>query len=462
MLQKWFGPFTFYREALSIALPVMLQQFIMSMVSLIDNFMVAGLGDATMAAVNVANQINFVHLVAINTVCGAGGIYLAQFKGAGDGEGMKHAYRFKILFTCAASGVYSLLCWTMPEEMLGVMTKGNAAQDAIVFEGARYIKLTAFTLFPAAISASVGSAFREMGRPKVPLAISACATGVNTFGNWLLIYGNLGAPRLEAEGAAIATILARGFEALLFLGYAHFRRPDFFVGFRRILAVNGALIKEILGKSGMIFASEASWISSETIMTAIFNGRGGAEVVAGMAAGWTIANVFFLLFGGIWTTAAVLVGGTLGAGNLDEARRRAGWLTSGSAAAGGIVAVFGGVFAVLAVPLVFANLTDSARSIALGLVFVILVYLPFWGILNAMFAISRAGGDAALGMYTDLSVNTLLFVPGCFLLAWKTGLDPVRMFAILKVTDFLKILVARYFLKKERWVRNLTKPQERI
>jgi len=39
------GPWSFYKEALAIALPVMLQQFIMSMVSLVDNFMVAGLGD---------------------------------------------------------------------------------------------------------------------------------------------------------------------------------------------------------------------------------------------------------------------------------------------------------------------------------------------------------------------------------------------------------------------------------
>ncbi|MDR2485811.1 MAG: MATE family efflux transporter, partial [Treponema sp.] len=67
MSSKYFGPFGFYREALSIALPVMLQQLIMSMVSLIDNFMVAGLGDISMAAVNVGNQINFIYLVAVNT-----------------------------------------------------------------------------------------------------------------------------------------------------------------------------------------------------------------------------------------------------------------------------------------------------------------------------------------------------------------------------------------------------------
>ncbi|MDR2535290.1 MAG: polysaccharide biosynthesis C-terminal domain-containing protein [Treponema sp.] len=454
---KRFGPFSFYREALNIALPVMLQQLIMSMVSLIDNFMVAGLGDVSMASVNVANQINFIYLVAVNTVCGAGGIYLAQFKGAGDTEGMKHAYRFKIIFTALVSAVYGVLCWTIPEKMLGLMTIGNAVQEEIIDIGARYLRITAFTLFPAAISTSIGTGFREIGQPKIPLVISAGATVVNTLGNYILIYGNLGAPRLEVSGAAIATVIARCVEAAAFLVYVYKRETLFFVKFRKIFHINKALIREILTKSGMIFLSEASWCSSETIMIALYNGRGGAEVVAGMAAGWTIANIFFLLFGGIWTATAVIIGGSLGAGKLEEAKVKALWIKSGSVVAGGVIAVFGIVLAILLVPLVFSNLTEAARRISLGLVLVIVAYLPLWGLLNAMFAISRAGGDAAMGMYADVSVNTLLFIPGCFALALGTSLDPVKMFAILKTTDVIKLLVARYFLNKERWVRNLTK-----
>jgi Na+-driven multidrug efflux pump len=191
-------------------------------------------------------------------------------------------------------------------------------------------------------------------------------------------------------------------------------------------------------------------------MTALYNGRGGAEVVAGMAAGFTIANIFFLLFGGIWTTSSVLVGGSLGAGKLDEARRRGEWIKSGSLVAGCVVAVVGAGAALILIPLVFSNLTFAARNISLGLVFVILAYMPLWGPLNAQFAITRAGGDTALGMYVDVSVNTLLFVPGIFVLAFLTRLSPVAMYAILKLTDIVKYFMARHWYKKERWVKNLT------
>jgi putative MATE family efflux protein len=458
---KRFGPWGFYREALSIALPVMLQQLIMGLVSLIDNFMVAGLGDISMAAVNVANQINFIYIVIINTVCGAGGIYLAQFRGANDTEGIKHAYRFKVIFALAASALYWTLCWAMPEKLIAMMTMGNAAQESIIAIGSGYLRLTAFTLVPIGLSSAIGTSFREIGLPTIPLYISAAATLVNTAGNWLLIYGNLGAPRLEVSGAAVATVIARLLEMGLFLVYVRRRETPFFVGFFNIFRINKRLIRDILSKSGMMFLSEASWVSSETIMTALYNSRGGAEVVAGMAAGWTIANIFFLIFGGIWTATTVVIGGTLGAGKLEEARRRAEWIKSGSVAAGGVIALTGAAAATLLIPLVFSNLTPSARSISLGLIYVILIYLPLWSLLNAQFAISRAGGDTAMGMYADVSVNTLLFVPGAFVLAFCTSFEPVVMFSLLKLSDIPKYLIARYFLKKERWVKNLTKAVNR-
>jgi Na+-driven multidrug efflux pump len=437
----------------------MLQQLITTMVSLIDNFMVAGLGDTSMAAVNVANQLNFIYIVIINAICGAGGIYIAQFRGANDSEGMQHAYRFKVIFGAAVSAVYFILCRAIPEQMLGMMIMGNAAEKEIISIGAGYLRLSSFTLLPLALSSAIGASFREIGRPKIPLFISAAATLVNTIGNWFLIYGNLGAPRLEVSGAAIATIIARIFEAAAFLVYVHSagaEKAPFFAKFRTLFRIKASLVRKILAKSGMMFLSEISWVSSETIMIALYNGRGGAEVVAGMAAGWTMANLFMILFGGIWTATAVLIGGALGAGRLEEAKQRALWIKSGAVVLGCTVALLGFGLVNLLVPLVFTRLTAQARGISLGLVSIILIYLPLWSLLNAQFAITRSGGDAAAGMYTDVSVNTLLFVPGAFILALCTNFGPVSMFAILKLTDIFKYFVVRHFYKKERWVKNLT------
>jgi len=456
LIKNRLGPWAFYKQALAIALPVMLQSFIMSMVSLIDNFMVAGLGDVSMAAVNVTNHIFFIFFVIVNTICQAGGIYIAQFNGANDSGGMKNAYSFKVIFAVGISILCFAVCRMIPVQILSMLTTNNAAQAEIAEVGSVYLRLVSCAFIPTAISLAIATSFREIAKPKIPLIISGIAAVINTLGNWILIYGNLGAPRLEVVGAGYATIIARSFEVIAFLIYASAAKAPFFANIKRLFNLKKKLIAEIFAKSGMIFASEVSWVASETLMIAMYNRRGGAEVVAGMAAGWTIANIFFLLFGGLWTASTVLVGGSLGAGKLDEARDRAKWLKWGSVVAGIMMAI-PGVFIISGIiPLVFSNLSAEARANCFGLVCVILVYLPLWAFINVQFAISRAGGDTAMGMWTDVSVNTLLFAPGSVILSLFTNIAPVPMFAILKLTDIVKVFVARHLLRKERWVKNLT------
>jgi Na+-driven multidrug efflux pump len=409
-----------------------------------------------MAAVNVTNQVNFIYFVIINTICQAGGIYIAQFRGAGDSEGMKNAFRFKLIFAVTLAIVAFISYGSFARHLIAIMAPGNAAQKEITAIGSEYLMLISWTFLPIAVSTSIGTSFREIARPKIPLCISAAATLVNTIGNWLLIYGNLGAPRLEVKGAAYATIIARSFEVLVYFIYAAKTKAPFFVGPAKLFHIRLKLIREILFKSGMIFLSELSFASSETILIAMYNRRGGAEVIAGMAAGWTIANLFFLFFVGVNTVVAVLVGGALGGGRLDEARQRGGWLKSGAVAIGAITALPSALLSALIVPVVFSNLSVEARSNCLGLVWVILAYFPLWGLLNTQFSVSRAGGDTFMGMFADVTVNTLVFVPGAFLLSFFTSIPPVFMFAMLKLSDILKCIICHHLLRKERWVRNLT------
>ncbi len=453
-----FGPLSFYRELLVIAVPVMLQQAIQSLVSLIDNFMVAGLGDASMAAVNVANQVNFVYLVIMISLSGAGGIYMSQFRGAKDEDGMQQAYRFKALTTMGMSALYFALCQSMPEALIAMMTHGNAAQAEIVAGGAQYLKIVSWLFIPMGLSQSIGTAFREIGKPGVPLAISVAATLVNTFFNWILIYGNFGAPRLEIAGAAIATDIARAVEVVCFIIYARAAKAPFFVPLTRLFKVKWRLFKEILGKSSLMLLSETSWVISETVTTALYNGRGGAEVVAGMSAGWAVANIFFLVFTGIHVSTGVVVGGLLGANKLPEARVKARWVISGSVVGGTAVALLQSL-SILAVPVVFMNLSLDAIKVTGGLLLVISAYLPLWSLLNAQFAVSRSGGDTLMGVVVDVGVTYFLFIPGAFALAILTPIGPVAMYGIIKLTDFIKWYVAQRWLKKERWLKNLAQPK---
>ena len=111
---------------------------------------------------------------------------------------------------------------------------------------------------------------------------------------------------------------------------------------------------------------------------------------------------------------------------------------------------------VFIIPIVFIRLSPESHIITRNLVWVIALYMPLWSYLNTQIAISRAGGDAQLGAWVDISVNSVAFLPCMVIFTYYTTLSPVAMFGLAKLSDFFKLLIAGYQLKKERWVKNLT------
>ena len=449
-----FGPAAFYSKALKIAIPVMAQLLVQNLVSLIYNFMVAGLGDIKMSGVNISGQIIFLFIVLLGTICTAAGIFMTQFSGADDAKGMGQAFCFKLWFGIFAAAIFMAVCLGFPRFALSFMVRGNTQADPILDQGVKYLGAISWTAIPIIVSTIIASSLREIGEVKVPLIISIAATLVNTFFNWVLIYGNLGAPRMEVTGAALATLIARSVEMACFVIYAIVKKPAFALGIFEMFHVDFRLYKEICSRAAMSTFSEMLWAVVETITTAVYNGRGGSEVVSGMSAGFAIANLFFVAFSGIITATSVIIGKSLGRGDLDGARQEKIWLLNGANVFGVIMGAVG--FAtVLLVPFVFGNLSDEARNICSRMVIVMALYMPSWVYINGQFAVSRAGGDTVMGMLVDGVGHLFIAIPGIFLLAKFTTLGPVAMFAIIKAVEFPKIAIATWWLKKEKWVVNL-------
>ena len=273
-MKRYFGSLSFYRQALMIGIPVMLQSLIQSLVSLVDNFMVAGLGDVKMSGVSIAGQILFVFIVLSNAICAAGGIYMTQFSGAKNRDGMRQALRFKFYLIGAFIAVYLLVCFVFPRQILNLMVIGNAEAEAILDAGEEYMRLMGFMGVPFCISVVLATSMREIGQVRAPLVISVIGTLVNTGLNWVLIYGNLGAPRLEVRGAAYATLIARFVEMGLYIFYVR-RNPQPFLGKRgEKLPTDWKLFGNILRRGWLMLFSEVLWVASETVTTAVRHQHG--------------------------------------------------------------------------------------------------------------------------------------------------------------------------------------------
>lgn len=453
-MKKFFGNLDFYRRAIFIALPVMAQALIQNLVSLVDNFMVSGLGDVKMSGVNIAGQILFMFMIFLNTLCMGAGIFLTQFFGAKQKYGMSQAFKFKLFSGLLAVIVYFAVCWIFPRWCLSFLVRGNVQAEAILDQGEKYLFLMGFCGIPMIICYAIGSSLKEIGSVKIPLIVGTVSTFVNVAFNWIFIYGNLGAPRLEVRGAAVATIIAKSVETICYIIYCARVKPEFICRLLEFLKLDFALFGSIFKKCAMMLFSEMVWAIAETITVALYNGRGGADVVAGMAVSFAISNLFFVSFGGVTTSTGVILGSALGAGNLDEAKRNSRWLLSGGAVFG-FVMLLAGFATIPLVNIVFSNLSEAARSITRVMVFVQALYMPAWVFINVQFAISRAGGDTMMGMLVDGIGNLGIVIPGMFFMALCTPIGPVAMYAIIKAVEFPKIAIAHFWLRKERWLKNL-------
>ena len=453
--RRLFGPRSFYKSALAIAVPIMLQQMIQSLVSLVDNFMVAGLGDVSMSGVNVAGQILFVFMVFLNTVCMTGGIFMTQFFGAGDREGMGQAFRFKLVMGLAAFVPYFLVTIVFPRAVMSLMLIGNTQADLILNEAVKYMHIMFLMGIPYTISVCIATSLRDMGQVKIPLYVTMAAMMINAVLNWVLIYGHFGLPRMGVRGAAYATAIARAFEFILFIVVYSRLKPAFMIRMADFFTINGRLFRETLKKGALILFCEMVWVFSETITTAVYNGRGGADVVSGMAAGFSIANLLFVAFGGIYSATGVILGKSLGAGKLEKARTEKTWLLSGAAVFGLFVMLFG-FGTTLIVPVVYGRLSASAVKICRDMVMLIAILMPFWLYMNTQQAIARAGGDTAMGFYVDGLLTLFVMIPMVLLLGKYTLIGPVMMYACVKIIDLMKVVIFHFWLKKERWLKNLT------
>jgi Na+-driven multidrug efflux pump len=115
-LERYFGTKEFYKMLLAVAIPIMVQQGFTNFVSMLDNIMVGRVGTEQMSGVAIVNQIIFVYNLCLFGGLSGVGIFTAQFFGKGDKEGIRNAFRFKLMlgFGLTALAIAALSIFSEP------------------------------------------------------------------------------------------------------------------------------------------------------------------------------------------------------------------------------------------------------------------------------------------------------------------------------------------------------------
>lgn len=223
-LRSLIGTRAFYKMALAVAVPIMIQNGITNFVSLLDNIMVGQVGTDQMSGVSIANQLMFVFNLCIFGGVGGAGIFAAQFYGSGNTEGVRNAFRFKLLVAAGVLLLSSavLILWDEPL-IQAFLHEGSETGDldATLRYGREYLHIMLLGLPAFALTQCYASTLRETGETMLPMTSGIIAVFVNLFFNYLLIYGKLGLPAMGASGAAIATVISRYVECCITIVWTH-------------------------------------------------------------------------------------------------------------------------------------------------------------------------------------------------------------------------------------------------
>ena len=205
----------FYRMALLVAVPIMVQNGITNLVSLLDNIMVGRVGTEQMSGVAIVNQLILVFNICIFGCVSAAGIFTAQFYGKGDHKGVRDTFRFKMIASGVLLLLWILLLYFFRDPLLHLfLHEGGAGGDlaATYRYGCEYLLLILIGLPPAAVTQAYAGTLRETGETLLPMKAGVAAVFTNLILDYALIFGVGSLPAFGVAGAAIATDIARFME----------------------------------------------------------------------------------------------------------------------------------------------------------------------------------------------------------------------------------------------------------
>ena len=456
-LSRFIGDKAFYRTLMTIVIPVILQNGITNLVSLLDNIMVGAVGTEQMSGVSIVNQLMFVFNLCIFGGLSGAGIFTAQFYGKGDTEGVRHTFRFKMML-CAGIIVAGVVVFLAAgESLVGMyLHEGGETGDiaATAMYGKDYMMVMLWGLLPFALTQAYASTLRETGETMLPMKAGVVAILVNLVLNWVLIFGNLGAPKMGVAGAALATVISRYVETFIVMAWTHRHtdRNPFIIKAYRSMHVPAALVKQICRKGMPLLMNEMLWSCGIAMLTQSYSTRGLA-VVAGLNICTTITNLFNVVWLSMGTAVSIIVGQQLGANEFKKAEESMWRIMAFSVLSALAMAVM--LFLVAPLFPMMYNTSQEVRDIATGLLRVVAFSGPLHACCHTSYFTLRSGGKTGITFVFDSVYLWVVSIPLARILATGTAWPILIVYGAVQYIDILKCVLGCYLLKKGVWINNI-------
>lgn len=440
----------FNRELIRLTLPIAMQSLMLALVAAADALMLGTVAQAEMTAVSLATQIQFIQNMFIGAIAGAGAILGAQYWGKGDRHTLEDIFNMMLRYSGLVSVLFFLGCELVPGALMSIFT-GDGELIAI---GSTYLRIAGWSYLLTGISQCYLTAMKVTDHVRLGAFISSGAVVLNVILNAIFIFGLLGAPRLQARGAAIATTISRAVELLLCFVLTRgpgFVRPAFGRFFRLPRQLKADFARQALPLMG----GSLCWGVGFTSYTAII-GHMGSDAAAANSVSAVVRDLICCLCNGIGSAAGIMVGNELGAGNLERGKAYGIRLKNLSYIIGLLSTLL--VLAVTPLTVGMVSLTDQAREYLWGMMMIMAVYMIGRCVNTVTInGVLDGGGDTIFDMYSLIVCMWCIAIPlalmGAFVFYWS----PLAVYACTCLDEVGKIPWVMLRFRKYKWVKDLTR-----
>lgn len=454
--RKFIGDADFYKMILMIALPIMIQNGITNLVGLLDNVMVGQLGTEQMSGVAIVNQLMNVFNICIFGAVSSASIFSAQFYGQGNMEGVRSTFRFKLILCIAFAVAAIVLFMTAGSSLIDLFLHDNGSGDIALTHtsGMQYLMVMLIGMIPYTLTQVYASTLRETGETLLPMIAGIIAVFVNLIFNYILIFGNFGAPALGVAGAAIATVISRFCEVLTVLVWTHAHKAKyvFAQGVYKTFRIPLNLVQKIFVKGTPLFVNEALWSGGMAMLVQCYSMR-GLDAVAAINISTTVSNLFNVVFIALGSSISIVVGQQLGAGEMERAvdtdRKMIAFSVASCVVIGAVMFVLAPLF-----PEIY-NTSDTVKELATSLLRIASMFMPFYAFYHSAYFTLRSGGKTFITFLFDSCYLWIINIPAAFVMSRFTGMPLIPIYLSCQCLELIKGVVGFILLKKRVWVNNM-------
>lgn len=443
---------SFYKKFFKLYIALVLQNVITISVNLVDNVMLGAYSETALSGVAVVNQIQFVYQQVLLALGDGLVMFSSQYWGDRQTGPIKKIAAIAMKAgLCAAVLLFAVIS-LLPMQIAGLFT----TDVEIIGEAVKYMNIIRFSYFFFAITILLLATMRSVETVKIALHLSILAFCINCGINYVLIYGRFGMPQLGVQGAAIGTLAARIVECAVCIWYVAVKDKKLHISLSDYLErMDWRLGKEYFKVTLPVLVVQALWGLNTALQTVILGHMTAAAIAAN-----SMASTLFLLVKsmavGASATASVIIGKTIGEGNLDKVKEYAKTLQ--------ILFVIIGVIAgcilfVIRVPvLALYDLSADTKEMANAFLIILsLICMTMSYQMPTNCGIIKGGGSPMYVVKLDLISIWCIVIPLSFIMAFVVEASPIVVVCCLNADQVFKCVPAFIKVNYGKWIKKLIK-----